>query len=123
MTRLLDQHKWAGIEEYELDANNWVQMGFRFDNDESGDPFRVYLVFGEIHSERFEEEFYFNDTKSLAYEFYQKKVDVLDNGCIYCIECGEFATNPEFALAVSQTGGYCLDCAPDPDDETATRWY
>lgn len=122
MATLKDQQKWAGIEEYEVNADNWVQMGFRFENDEIGNPFRVYLVFGKIHAESFEEEFYFDDTKALAYEFYEEKVSILDNGSIYCVECAEYATNPEFALAVSQTGGYCLDCAPDPDDESATRW-
>jgi len=123
MATLLNQYKWSGIEEYEVNADNWVQMGFRFDKDENGDPFRVYLVFGEIHSEKFEEEFYFDDTKKDAYDFYQKKIDVLDNGSIYCVECGEYATNPEFALAVHQTRGYCLDCAPDQDDEDTIRWY
>ena len=122
MATLKDQQKWAGIEEYEVNADNWVQMGFRFENDEIGNPFRVYLVFVKIHAESFKEEFYFDDTKALAYEIYEEKVSILDNGSIYCVECAEYATNLEFALAVSQTGGYCLDCAPDPDDESATRW-
>lgn len=114
--------KWAGIEHEELDSSNWVQMAFRFTTDSSGECIREYRVFGEIRGESFNEEFYFDDTKRLAYEEYQDRVSILDNECIYCVECGEYARNPEFALAVSQTGGYCLDCAPDPDDEEATRW-
>lgn len=113
---------WAGIEHAELDSNNWVQMAFRWTTDYTGDDIKEYKVFGEIRGEAFSETFHFDDTKRLAYEEYEDRVLILDNECIYCIECGEYARNPEFALAVSQTGGYCLDCAPDPDDDTATRW-
>lgn len=113
--------KWAGIEHEELDSKNWVQMAFRWVT-RDGDSHREYRVFGEIRGETFCEEFYFDDTKRLAYEEFEDRVSILDNKCVYCVECGEYARNPEFALAVSQTGGYCLDCAPDPEDETATRW-
>ena len=113
---------WAGIEHSELDSNNWVQMAFRWTTDHTGESIKEYRVFGEIRGESFAETFYFDDTKTLAYEEYEDRVSILDNECVYCVECGEYARNPEFALAVSQTGGYCLDCAPDPDDETATRW-
>lgn len=113
--------KWSGIEHEELDSNNWVQMAFKWVTID-GESQRHYKVFGEIRSESFCEEFYFDDTKTLAYDFFWDKEAILDNGCIYCIECGEYATNPEFANAVSQTGGYCLDCAPDSDDEDAIRW-
>ena len=110
--------KWAGIEHEELDSRNWVQVAFRINTDFE----REYKVFGEIRGESFYEDFYFDDTKTLAYDFFSEKCSILDNGCIYCVECGEYATNPEFANAVSQTGGYCLACAPDPDDTEATRW-
>lgn len=113
--------QWAGIEHEELDSNNWVQMAFKWVT-RDGESQRHYKVFGEIRSESFYEEFYFDDTKVLAYEFYDTKVSILENKCVYCVECGEFATNQEFANAVSQTGGYCLDCAPEADDEEATRW-
>ena len=120
---------WSGIEHSELDSKNWVQMAFRWHtvSDEAGnhESVRVYKVFGEIRGEAFYEDFYSDSTtqnKDSAYDFYWDKEEILDNECIYCVDCGEYARNPEFALAVSQTGGYCLDCAPDPDDEKAIRW-
>lgn len=114
--------QWAGLEHAELDSNNWVQMAFRWTSDKDGNPIKDYRVFGEIRGEMFSEIFLCEDSKTLAYEEYEDRVLILENECIYCVECGEYARNPEFANAVSQTGGYCLDCAPDPDDEKATRW-
>lgn len=119
---LTDLKNWSGIEHQELDSRNWVQVAFRATRSEEGAVEREYKVFGEIRGEEFSEDFYFDDSKRLAYEFFYEKCSILDNGCIYCVECGEYATNAEFASAVSQTGGYCLGCAPDPDDETAIRW-
>lgn len=114
---------WAGIEHAELDSSNWVQMGFRMGRDSSGEMVKEYKVFGEIRGESFDEGFWVDDTKVLAYEYYEEKVSILDNNCIYCVDCGEYAKNPEFANAVSQTGGYCLDCAPEIDDEETVRYY
>jgi len=114
--------EFAGIEQYG-DDEGYVQMGFKNGLDENGDYFREYIVLGSLKGEQFFEHFFFDDPKKMAYEYYDEKVNIIDNGCIYCIECGEYAQNPEFAIAVSQTGGYCLDCAPDPDDQEAIRWY
>lgn len=119
--------KWACIEHEELDSNNWVQMAFRWvtisDTEDRSEFAREYRVYGEIRGAGFSESFQTDDTKRMAYEFYNEKFSVLENGCVYCVECGEFATNPEFANAVSQTGGYCLDCAPEADDTEAIRWF
>ena len=114
---------WSGIEHEELDSKSWVQMGFRMGRDSSGETIREYKVFGEIRGEKFEEEFWVDDTKILAYDFFYEKTSILENRCVYCVDCGEYATTPEFANAVSQTGGYCLDCAPEIDDEEAIRYY
>jgi hypothetical protein len=98
--------RWAGIEHEELDSENWVQMGYRF-----WQGSRIYLVFGEIRAEHFKEEFYTDNTKTMAYDFYYEKVAILENGCVYCAECGKYATSSKFASSVSQTG-FCPNCAP-----------
>jgi hypothetical protein len=60
--------KWAGIESEELDQNNWVQVGFRWDKNSAGHPYREYLVFGKIKGEDFREMFQFDEAKELAYD-------------------------------------------------------
>ncbi len=60
--------KWAGIESEELDQNNWVQVGFRWDTNSAGHPYREYLVFGKIKGEDFREMFQFDEAKELAYD-------------------------------------------------------
>jgi hypothetical protein len=111
--------KWVCIESESVDSRNWVQVAFRFSKGSQ----KEYWVFGEILGEKFSEDFYYDDTKRLAYEYYTEKILILENGSVYCVECGEFADNKEFANSVSQTSGYCLDCAPDSEDTEATRWH
>lgn len=112
------QDSWAGIEGSELDKDNFVKVDFRWVV--TGEkPYREYFVGGKIRGEQFSENFGSpeEDNKRLAYDLYWEKLAILENGCIYCVECENYATNPEFANAVSQTSGYCLDCVPSPDNE------
>jgi hypothetical protein len=115
--------RWSGIESLEINSDNWAQMAFRFTDLEHGESHRIYKVFGSLGGSSFSEEFFFDDTKAMAYDFYWEKQTIMENGSVSCIECSDYATNAEFANAVSQTGGYCLDCAPDPEDQDAIRWY
>jgi hypothetical protein len=120
MTTTTKRTNWAGIESESMDSANWVQVAYRATVE--GEFERHYKVFGEIQNEGFAEDFMGEDSKELAYDFYWEKLSIIELGSVYCVDCGEFATTQECANAVSQTGGYCLDCAPEQDDEEATRW-
>ena len=98
---------WSGIEHEELDSENWVQMSFRWQGEN-----RIYRVFGEIRAKHFQEEFYFDDTKRLAYEFYRQKVSILENGCVYCDKCEEAPDTAESVAFIKQEG-FCYGCHPD----------
>lgn len=61
------KRNWAGIESEELDSDNWVQVGFRWDTNSAGHPHREYVVFGKLKGEEFREMFQLEESKELAY--------------------------------------------------------
>jgi hypothetical protein len=77
----MDEAKWSGIEEYELDPTNWVQLGFRFVHD--GDNMsgqREYRIIAMVNGESFSNYWDTKDgwsNKNDAYTEYYKTQEKL----------------------------------------------
>lgn len=63
---------WSGIESEEL-GDNWIQVAFRHDQNNT----RVYRVFGKLDGETFDEHYdsEYDDNKRLAYSLYWDKLE------------------------------------------------
>ena len=62
---------WSGIEDFKLDDNNFVQVGYK--NSHLG--FREYVVIGMVNGAPFNEHYGSDndDNKRLAYDLYWEK--------------------------------------------------
>lgn len=104
---------WNGIESEELNAQNWIQVGFRF-NDQGH---REYRVFGELYGEKFDEEYSSKDedNKSLAYLFYWEQLERIQGAQTYLLDAYEVWTS-DFTDVV------CEDCAVKFAQEHGLEW-
>lgn len=77
LTKTIRTMPWSGIESQELDPNNWIQVAFRFMDDQH----REYRVFGELNGEPFGEHYGSDndDNKSLAYSYYWEQLDKIES--------------------------------------------
>lgn len=74
MTTTTRMMPWAGIESEELNEDNFVQVAYRFDGET-----REYLVSGKVAGESFTENFYQDDTKRMAYDYYWEKLSLIES--------------------------------------------
>jgi len=69
---------FAGIEEFRLDPENFAEMGFKW-TVTSESRYREYIIQGKLKGEWFAEHFYTDDSKAMAYEYYEEKLEeILD---------------------------------------------
>lgn len=106
--------RWSGIESEELNAQNWIQVGFRF-NDQKH---REYRVFGELYGEKFDEEYSSNDedNKSLAYSYYQKQLERIQGVQTFLFDAYEVWDQDFVDIA-------CKDCAVKFAEERGLEWH
>ena len=65
--------EFSGIETFPYDDDNFVEMGFKWTVTPEA-RFREYIVQGKLNGEWFAEHFFTDDSKAMAYEYYDEKV-------------------------------------------------
>lgn len=78
MATSTDTTRWAGIESEEVNADNWIQVKFRWATSPEGHPYREYVVFGKLKGQEFRELYNYEESKELAYNHYWKVLEVLE---------------------------------------------
>lgn len=106
--------RWSGIESEELNAQNWIQVGFRF-NDQGH---REYRVFGELYGEKFDEEYSSkdDDNKSLAYSYFYEQLKQIEEVQTSLYDAYDVWTS-DFTDVV------CKDCAVEFAEENKLEWH
>jgi len=66
--------EFAGIEEARLNESNFVEMGFKWTVTPE-ERYREYIVQGKLAGEWFDEHFFTDDTKAMAYEYYTEQLE------------------------------------------------
>jgi hypothetical protein len=104
---------WSGIESEELNAQNWIQVAFRFM--EAGH--REYRVFGELYGEPFSEHYYSteDDTKRLAYDYYWEQLERIEKVQTFLFNHYEVWDNDFIASS-------CESCAVEFAKERNLEW-
>ena len=105
--------RWSGIESEKLNAQNWIQVGFRF-NDQGH---REYRVFGELYAEKFDEEYSSkdDDNKSLAYGYFYEQLKRIEEAQTFLFDHYEVWDNDFIDSS-------CESCAVKFAEERNLEW-